>query len=164
MTWAISSSTDVLDFWEIKRVASSAYIRIGPMLEPCMTDRFIGTRQHGGEMETELGGLIIRSIRNDMIHCIIKTGVARQNSLRTSITWSTVSKALPTFVNPALVTVAKIHWRRSLLDRKRSPAHFLCPMGKHCYLPYHFAVFKLIFLPFLVETCRQWMQISLCHS
>jgi len=29
--------------------------------------------------------------------------------------------------------------------------HFLCPMGKHCCLPYHFSASKLIFLPLHTE-------------
>jgi len=63
MMWVISSSTDVLEFWGDKRVASSAYFmrkfkissglgswakiikRVGPIPEPWMIGRFIGSVQ-----------------------------------------------------------------------------------------------------------------------
>jgi len=45
----------------------------------------------------------------------------------------------------------------------QSPAHFfLCPIGKHSCLPYHVSASKLIFFfHFILNTCRQWMQILL---
>jgi len=33
-------------------------------------------------------------------------------------------------------------------------ARFLCPMGNHCCLPYHFSASKLILLPFHIELIR----------
>ena len=39
---------------------------------------------------------------------------------------------------------------------------FLCPIGKHSCLPYHVSASKLIFFfHFILNTCRQWMQILL---
>jgi len=106
---AISSSTDVLECWGDKRVASSAYFMrkfkissglrswaniiksVGPIPEPCMIDQFISSMEERWKPRLVAW---LRSVRNDMIHWIIKTGVSRQNSLWSSITWSTVSRAL----------------------------------------------------------------------
>ena len=108
MTWAISSSTDVLEFWWDERVASSAYFmrkfkissglrswaniikRVGPMPVSCMIDQFIGSVEERWKPSLVAW---LRSVRNDMIHWIMKTGVSR-HSLRANITWSAVSKAL----------------------------------------------------------------------
>ena len=65
--------------------------RAGPIPEPWMIDRFIGSVQE--RWNWAWWPDYDQYIRND-IHWIMKTGVSRQNSLRANITLSTVSKAL----------------------------------------------------------------------
>ena len=43
---------------------------------------------------------------------------------------------------------------------RQSSAHFLCPIVKHCCLPYYFSASKLVFLPFHIELIRIIMHAS----
>ena len=91
-------------------------------------------RQRGGEVETELGGLItVNKEWHDPLHYKNRRCKTEQFTNKYYMIDS-VKGFAPHSLNPALVAVAKIHWRRNLLVRKQSPAHFLCPVGKHCYL------------------------------
>ena len=141
MMWAISCSTDVLECWGDKRVASSAYFMrkfkissglrswaniiksVGPIPEPCMIDQFISSMEERWKPRLLYW---LRSVRNDMIHWIIKTGVSRQNSLQSSITWSTVSRALSKSISTHLTysldsSKVCIWWARSASARVVEP-------------------------------------------